>query len=457
MRALVALLCLTCPARAAVVVVVPLADDAIATSELRAALTSIPGFTVQPAAVTSESLAAAKALGLRCALSTPSCMAQLGGLANGDLVIGGARVPVTGGARVTLRLIEVASKKERRSATLVIPDGSGRARTLRLLATRLLAPERERGSLTVRVRPHGATILVDGVPHGVAPLSAPIVLMPGRHDVYIARPGHISATASVDVAFDEHASVDIELVRDDESTGLGVQPVERADGDASARAGRVAITDVEVTGGDSDIARPFIAALAVELEKLEDTSVIRLDDVPGLLEERTALMLACREIRCNQLIASSLAVDTLVQIDIHMDGDESRVAVLRVDGVSGSPLMAHSERAKRAGGAELLDAIGPTVEHLFANRSLRAGEARGAAVAAAAAAAAPIGLPPWVFFTSLAATGAAAGAAVGLFALSRFAGDDATKEAIELPLWVALGATAALTSADVAVAVFTDW
>lgn len=458
--ALCASLCaaLALPARAEVVVLLPIdGEQPELPGELRRALATIPGVAIQAAEATGESLAAAKALGLSCNAAAPSCMAELGGLANAELVVGGALAAASDGTLIRLQLVDVTSGRERRSTTLLVADaGAGRARALRLLAVRLLAPERERGELTVRARPAGALIGVDGFPRGKAPLGAPLELVPGRHEVYVAFPGYVSVSQPVDVAFDAAAVLEVDLVRDDsfaDAPARGADDRGQDGGDDPLQPPcRVAITSMEAHGVPNQLSRAVAAALAEELVKLEATTVFRLDEVPALLAPETALMLACREAACSRLLAAELDVDTLIHVDLSVDKRRSQLVVRRIDRDSGEMLM-QSDRAVSLGDAEEISvAAAAAVRTVFADRRLRrsaAGRRDGNGMNG--------GLPRWVFFTSLAATGTAAAAAGGLLLWSSLERDAETRSALELSMWIAVGTTAVLGAADVATGLTTAW
>lgn len=442
---------LALPART--VVVLPIAGDGAIPAELRVALASIPGLSIQSAGATADSLAAANALGLSCDASAPSCMAELGGLANGDLVVGGA---LERDGSLRLRLVDVASTKELRSTSLALPaSGPPRARAMRLLAVRLAAPERERGELMVHVSPSGASIVVDGAPRGLAPLRAPIALAPGTHDVYVALLGYVSVSFTVEVQFDDAAVLDVDLVREGAPAFVDEAPERAAE---HVRPSRIAITSVEAPGVATELTRAIAASIADEIGKLEQTTVFGVEDVPRRLTPSNALMLACREAACSQLLATELAVDTLIQVDVTVDDEQSRVAIRRIDGGSGALLREESRGVLRGDALEsqdLVDAAAFAVRAVFPDRHLRQGEMRGS-VRSIADSARP-GLPRWVFYSSLAATGAAAGAAGGLLLWSSVETDPGTKNALELSMWIALGTAAALGVVDVTTGLATDW
>src|SRR6185369_14928344 len=126
----------------------------------------------------------------------------IGALAGGALVIGGTVDVMAGGSSVALRVLDVGGAKTRAQSTLdvgpVDGDAKVRERNIRLLTVRLLAPERERGTIDVAVKQKGATVVVDGKPVGQSPLKAPVEVPPGKHEVYVAAAGFESRIDNVD-------------------------------------------------------------------------------------------------------------------------------------------------------------------------------------------------------------------------------------------------------------------
>ncbi|HEY4222769.1 MAG TPA: PEGA domain-containing protein, partial [Myxococcota bacterium] len=165
------------------------------TDDARAAIGATAGFSAQPAHAIDDALQAAKALGLACTLDKPACAVQMGGLAGCDLVVvatvsGDASAPA-----IDARVYDVAALREIHAAHV-----SGSA--MKLLAVRLLAPERERARIHVRATPDGATLLVDGVARGVLG-SKTVEVKPGKHEIYVAKPGFDSKVETVDLKFDD--------------------------------------------------------------------------------------------------------------------------------------------------------------------------------------------------------------------------------------------------------------
>ena len=75
---------------------------------------------------------------------------------------------------------------------------------------------RKVGKITVSTGVEGAEILVDDVPVGVAPLSAPIVVNVGRRKLTATRPGYTPSPRFVDVAGMMEATVTLDLTRIEE-------------------------------------------------------------------------------------------------------------------------------------------------------------------------------------------------------------------------------------------------
>lgn len=448
-------------ARAATIVVLPIGDDAALTDDLRAALARYG--TVQAAANTAESLAAAKSVGIACDQAATPCLAELGGLAGGDLVIGGVAEPESNaageGSSLTLRLVEVSTAKLVRRVALFIPQARGveRARALRLLSVRLVAPDAESGTITV-LAPPGAAIQLDGDAVGTAPLREPFRVAPGKHEVYAALTGYVSKSEIVDVDVGQDATVSLELTRD-------------ADGDGEAdaqgrparhttpivpRDGRVGITAVEGIGVDARIRHAVAEAIASELEKLEGVTVVPLADVEGELDPNKAVMLACHEPGCHSLIAGELALQDILVVELELRPEESGISVKRYDGTTGVLLIESvHDGLKPDGGHELAPVIHHAVARVFPRIHVRPGAVSGIERLDFGAGKRRPPLPSWLFWSSLAATGVAAGAAGGFAAWT--AADKDAPGTVDLAMWVAVGATAALIAADVAVALSTDW
>lgn len=99
--------------------------------------------------------------------------------------------------------------------------------------TRLMTPARLTGVLVVSVTPPGATVLLDGVARGVAPLSEPIAgLTPGQHQLEVRLAGHSPVRRFVQVDFSKVTSVRVTLTAEqaviEELVTVPVEAGERA-------------------------------------------------------------------------------------------------------------------------------------------------------------------------------------------------------------------------------------
>ncbi|MDP2343496.1 MAG: CsgG/HfaB family protein [Deltaproteobacteria bacterium] len=232
------------------VVVLPLvgaADAVVVTDELRKQIEAVPGLQVQPKKTTTEHLATAAALGMACTADKPECALTLGGLAGGAIVVTGTLE----GGKLAARAFDVGRKKERSSSSTELSadpkaDPKARARAIKLLAVRLLAPEREQGTIEVGVQQKGATIVVDGVPRGVSPLARAVEVSPGKHEVYVALIGFESQVQEVNVEFDTAVRIDVQLKAGAGGPALkavSLEPDKKVDDEAAAAAAAAAVAD----------------------------------------------------------------------------------------------------------------------------------------------------------------------------------------------------------------------
>jgi hypothetical protein len=212
-----------------VVVVLPIAgpDGAATADEVRKGINLVPGHAAQARATTEAAMASASALGIECPLEQTECMLQLGGLAGGAIVMGGSQ----SGKTLTLQALGIARKEQRSSSSSELPpDPTGRARAIKRLAVRLLAPERDVGSLQIIVHQRGASVVVDGVDRGRSPLAQPIELTTGKHEVYVALIGYESEVVEVNVEFDDVAQVAVTLRGgSSEAAPIGETPADEVD------------------------------------------------------------------------------------------------------------------------------------------------------------------------------------------------------------------------------------
>jgi hypothetical protein len=358
--------------------------------DIRAALT-IPGYAPVSRAAIEQTLAAAKALGFACDTARTDCLLRLGALASADIVVGGT----IGDGSLLLHVIDVAAFQER--ASPVVPlgsDGAQRARDLRGALLHVLAPDRERGSLIIRVAQRGATVVVDGAIRGTSPLPRALALTPGKHAIYVALAGYSSAVHNdVDVSLDGVTTLDIALVPGDGGQPMPPEPTlapPRAPAApppaapsppvaASApKVVRVAVYDAELAGVAPRVGRFFSDNVVTELRKLDGFSVVGMDEIRALLEhEATRQSLGCSDEKsCVGEIADAFGVDVIVVSRLAAVGDESTLTMRRIEPATARAVDV-SQRLTPDDGVEFLAAVGGSVEKLFPDARLRAGAKRG--------------------------------------------------------------------------------
>lgn len=171
---------------------------------------------------------------------------------------------------------------------------------------------------------------------------------------------------------------------------------------------RIALPDLQLTDVPPRWGTLISHSIALELRKLEHTSVITDEEIRALLEhEAEKQLLACAQESCFSELADALGVDALVIGTVAVVGEQHVFGLKRLDPVNARVMGQVTRRFQAGNGEELLVAIGPAVEELFAEVPLRAGKTRGVAKEMAQRLNPPP-LPPWVVVTGAATAGAAA-------------------------------------------------
>lgn len=139
------------------------------------------------------------------------CLAAIGQLVGATTIVTGEVGAIGDGLVVYLGAFDVAqgARTGSTSATLT-GDPATRTRAVREAVTRLLAPERHTGRLSVRAPRVGAQVYVDGRLLGATPLDARISA--GTHALRVTHPQTRDLVRFVDVPFEETTSVDAGLV-----------------------------------------------------------------------------------------------------------------------------------------------------------------------------------------------------------------------------------------------------
>jgi hypothetical protein len=177
------------------------------------------------------------------------------------------------------------------------------------------------------------------------------------------------------------------------------------------RARRVAVYDLELEGIPANIGGVVTDSLLDEVRKLEGISAIGMAEIRDMLShEANKQFLGCESNEaCLAEIGGALGVDDLVTGKLSAAADSHVIVLRRIDQQRATVLGTVSRRLAPESGQEFLAAIGPAIEELFADRTLKPGVERGVAQQVALRLDPPP-LPRWSFF---AVAGGAAAAAVG--------------------------------------------
>lgn len=259
--------------------------------------------------------------------------------------------------------------------------------------------------------------------------------------------------------------------------GVGAPAVDAVAGEQPrARLLRVAVSELQGDGIEPRQAAIVSEALLLELRKRSGVSVLALEEVRAMIElEAQKQTLGCAgDGSCLAEIVDALGADVVVVATATVVGDGSVFGLKRLEPKSAQARQV-TRRLERAGGEELLAAIGPAVDELFAEHPLRPGQVSGVEPELALRINPPP-LPPWVFWTTTVAAGALAVATVGagaahLSARTTFsvqgAADIVDGAALKqtegviagsaLGFWVGVGATSVVVAAAGVEALFVDW
>lgn len=116
-----------------------------------------------------------------------------------------------------------------------LPDRRERAEALLKTATAKIA------TLTVKVEPAGAEVLIDGAAAGRAPLADALFVEPGRRHVVARSPGMPDATETLDLLAGSTRTVSLELKRPGD-VGGGIVSPPAGDGSSAPSPGWMAVT-----------------------------------------------------------------------------------------------------------------------------------------------------------------------------------------------------------------------
>lgn len=240
---------------------------------------------------------------------------------------------------------------------------------------------------------------------------------------------------------------------------------------------RIALPDLQLTDVPPRWGTLIAHSLALELRKLEHTSVITDEEIRALLEhEAEKQLLACAQESCFSELADALGVDAIIIGTVAIVGDQHVFGIKRLDPVNARVVGQVTRRFQAGNGEELLVAIGPAVAELFADVPLRAGKTRGVAKEVAQRLNPPP-LPPWVVVAGASTAGAAAVGSLATALLNLIQAEDLARykasanpfvtttfndkrgavDASAIATWSLAGAAVAIGAATGVAALFTDF
>jgi hypothetical protein len=217
---LVAMLVASAPARAErTVAIAPLstlgAEDTSAsvkklTAQIEAAVASLAGTKVVPAAQVAEAVRRAKRPQLKACEGEAACLAELGKLVGAQIVIAG-EIGGLGEAKVVyLGATDVGASKELRSTTLAVGATGQDEGGAQAAVVRLLDPDRYRGALRFAIDVTGATVYVNGSKAALSPkgeLSLPV----GTQAVRVTHPEYHDFVRFIDVTYGKTTEVAVTM------------------------------------------------------------------------------------------------------------------------------------------------------------------------------------------------------------------------------------------------------
>ncbi len=182
-----------------------------------------------PGRATVERTAAADAQLRGCTAET-DCLTALGKKLGVKQIVSGNVGELGDSYVLNLKLVDVTTGTEVRKVSEPLrgsPDELIEA--TRVAAYRLLKPEALKGSVTILSDVAGASVFLDGKPHGKTPLAKAISELPiGPHQLRLTAPGYTDFLSDVEVRFQKSTQVVVNLVVAKDPGGGPVGPARPA-------------------------------------------------------------------------------------------------------------------------------------------------------------------------------------------------------------------------------------
>ncbi len=375
--------------------------DGLATSTERAEVEEelrslIPdhGFVVQKKAKTKKTLQAVKALGLSCDTGDIDCLIRVGALSGANVVLKGLLSAEDDGFRLDLVGADINAMRERARVSVIVPkEGGERRAAVESALIGVLKPEAWRGSLKVDVSQRGASIVVDGVPRGFAPLSASIELTPGSHQLFVGLEGFRAHKEAVEISFEEERRVEVVLVpgvsEEPPTFSVAPKPVEAPPVEVAPdkvgkvaeatkrRPLRVVFYDVEATGVEPRVPALLGTFLVAELRKREYVSVLDSGELRALVGDGNTTagdVRGCTEDQCFAEVAEALGADGVVVSQLTQIEGQLLFGLRRIDQQKQEVVASYLERVPADDTSALLPLVGKSIEATFGDIAVRKGQ-----------------------------------------------------------------------------------
>ncbi len=141
---------------------------------------------------------------------------------------------------------------------------------------------------------------------------------------------------------------------------------------------RIAVYPLEHGGIDDRVAQVLTDAVLSEVRKLDQTIVIGMDEIKAMLDlEAQKQIVGCVDASCLAEIGAALGVDRIVIGSAAVVGDGIVFGLKHIDQKNATTLGQATRRIDTQDPADVLAAIGPVVQEVFADMPLRVGAVRG--------------------------------------------------------------------------------
>lgn len=371
-------------------------SDAIRQRAERELRKQLPQFGLRPlpAEKAQQALQAIETLGLSCDLESSDCILQVGALAAANVVIAATISHQNQADMLDFVAFDVGGASLVGRTTMEIhPKARIRKKHFYSALTSIFRPDDWVGFTELDVAQPGATIVVDGLLRGFAPISKPLRLQPGEHQLHVVLEGFQTHHEKFNVQFGRTLKMKIKLQpgeSEDIATLIRQEPLPAQSATAvpisrgenppnGPSVVRVAMYRPTVEGVDPRTANILARYVTAELRKRESLSVIGPDEMANLLPSANTAEESqeCSEDACFSEIADALGADAIVLMQVTSVGGEVFVGLRRIHPRNQELVASYRSRVAEEDILALLPLVGESVEQLFPNLGIRPGEIKG--------------------------------------------------------------------------------